>query len=149
MRPFSGTHPIFPKSKWSRGGHVWFHLQWKDRLNSNTSYQSTKSESCIDPSITPSYHNPFQCRFSPFVLRNLLFNAQDQYHKHVQIALKQECTLLYQSHLNDTSRLYIRNLPLRADLFNCLFVQDLQIQKTSTNKMLYVFVVTLQSLDVI
>ena len=43
--------------------------------------------------------------------------------------LKFECTLLYQSHFNDTSRLYIRNLPLKADLFNCLFVQDLQIPK--------------------
>ena len=43
--------------------------------------------------------------------------------------LKFECTLLYQSHFNDTSRLYIRNLPLKADLFKCLFVQDLQIPK--------------------
>lgn len=36
--------------------------------------------------------------------------------------------MLYQSHLNDASRLHIRNLPLRADLFNRLFVQDLQNQ---------------------
>jgi hypothetical protein len=51
-----------------------------------------------------------------------LIHRKDQCQKHIQTALKQEHKeMIYQSHLNHTSRLHIRNLPLRADLFDCLF----------------------------
>ena len=49
----------------------WLTVERQTQLQ--TRHYAAQSEGCIDPSVAPSYHNPFKCRLAPLVLRILLF----------------------------------------------------------------------------
>ena len=114
-------------------------LQWKDRLNSKPDTKLRNLKGILIPALRLPITIPLNVDSRRLFSGSCcsLIHRKDQCHKHIRTALKPEHKeMIYQSHLNHTSRLHIRNLPLQADLFHGLFVQDLHRQTTSSGRTL-------------